>query len=162
MKIKKEIPYLSLGSTVFPNVYLRMDGGSVNRRTDPGSGIVNCQIGASTNELFKFTQYEDNTYTIESMASPGAFLRMDGTGVTKFNGPNLGTVNCQFGAYSWEHFKLHKLGDGVYTIESAQFPGVFLRMDGTNVKTFKASGAGSVTCQFGANSWERFRICAEL
>lgn len=162
MKVKKEIPYLRIGSVVFPNAYLRMDATGVNRRVDAGAGIVNCQFGAQENELFKFVQYEDDTYTIEPMKYPGVFLRMDGNGVTTFNGKNLGTVNCQFGAYGWEHFRLHKQDNGSYTIESATFPGVFLRMDGNNVKSFSGSGSGSVTCQFTARSWEQFRIEADL
>jgi hypothetical protein len=34
------------------------------------------------------------------------------------------------------------------TIESVQFPGVFLRMD----------GSGNVNCQFGAGPWEKFLV----
>ena len=92
------------------------------------------------------------------MKFPGVFLRMDGNGVTTFNGKNLGTVNCQFGAYECEYFRLNKQTNGSFTIESVAFPGVFLRMDGNNVKAFGAKGAGSVTCQFTARSWEEFRI----
>lgn len=158
MGIKRVISNLNICSATFSNVYLRMDGDSVTRKTDPGAGVVNCQVGASAKEVFKLTEYDDQTYTIESMHSPGVFLRMDGAGVTKYNGPDLGTVNCQFGAYAYEHFKIHKHDDGTYNIESAQFPNVFLRMDGTNVKTFKGSGSGSVTCQFGASAWEAFRF----
>lgn len=109
MNVKKEIPYLRIGSVVFPNVYLRMDG----------------------------------------------------KGVTSFNS-SPGTVNCQFGAFEWEHFRLHKQDNGSYTIESVTYPGVFLRMNGNDVKAFEAKGSGSVTCQFSAHSWEQFRIEADL
>ena len=39
-------------------------------------------------------------------------------------------------------------GQGSFTIQSVQFPGVFLRMDGTVVDKPSGPGAGAVNCQY--------------
>jgi hypothetical protein len=44
----------------------------------------------------------------------------------------------------------------IAAIESVQFPGVFLRMDGSNLTRFTPSGGGTVNCQFGALEFETF------
>ncbi len=46
----------------------------------------------------------------------------------------------------------------IYTIGSVVFPNVYLRMDGQGVTQLTASGGGTVNCQFGADSFERFYI----
>eukprot|EP00731_Ephydatia_muelleri_P029668 Em0021g191a len=48
----------------------------------------------------------------------------------------------------------------VVTIESVQFPGVFLRMDGGSVTSFNGAGAGTVNCQYGAGPYEMFVLRA--
>jgi pregnancy-associated plasma protein-A len=95
---------------------------------------------------------------IQSAQFPQAYLRMDGSGVTQFAGPGAGTVNCQFGAFSWEKFRLEPQSDGSVAIASIQFPNVYLRMDGSGVTQFAVAGGGTVNCQFGANGWEKFRL----
>lgn len=152
---------LTIESVHFPNVYLRMDGNGV-AELPQGSGTVNCQIGAHPWEKFKFTKYDDGTYTIESLAFPNTYLRLDGKDVKSFANDGSGTVNCQAVAKEYEHFKLHKQEDGTYTIESANFPGVYLRMDATNFKNYDGGGGGVVNCQFGAQYMEKFRISADL
>jgi hypothetical protein len=44
----------------------------------------------------------------------------------------------------------------VFSIESVQFPGVFLRMDGAGVTKPVAPGGGIVNCQFNAGPYEKF------
>ncbi len=152
---------LTIESVHFPNVYLRMDGNGVHE--DPsGCGTVNCQIGVGPWERFKFIKHEDGTYSIESIQFADAVLRMDGNGVTKFEGSGAGKVNCQYKPREWEHFRMHKQDDGTYTIESVQFPGVYLRMDATGFTTYAGGGGGVVNCQYGAQYMEKFRICADL
>ena len=100
------------------------------------------------------------SYTFESVQFPGVYLRMDGNGVTKFAGPGGGVVNNQFGAGPWEKFCLepNPSSPNIYTIQSVQFPGVYLRMDGGGVTKFAGSGGGVVNCQFGAGPYEQFKI----
>ena len=79
--------------------------------------------------------------------------------MNQFSGSGGGIVNCQYGARSYEKFNLTYNGDqGSFTIQSVQFPGVFLRMDGTGVNQFSGSGAGVVNCQYGARSYEQFKL----
>lgn len=82
---------------------------------------------------------------------------MDGNGIHAFSGSGSGRVNCQFGASAWERFKLHEQSDGSYTIESASFPNVFLRMDGNNPSR-KEEDFGTVNCQYGAGAYEKFYL----
>ena len=116
---------------------------------------------------------------IQSVRFPKAFLRMDGSNVSQFEGAGSGTVNCQYypsgsipqnNSSDWEHFirGLAVLAtsshDDYYSIMSGEFPGVFLRIDGSNVSQFEAAGSGTVNCQYyppgsgGPSSTEDFEV----
>lgn len=86
------------------------------------------------------------------------FLRMDGKGITAASGSGAGRVNCQKTLSKSAQFMAHEAGKGIFTFESVAFPGVYLRMDGGNVKSKVNAGAGTVNCQFGAQDWERFKL----
>jgi hypothetical protein len=66
-----------------------------------------------------------SSVSIESIASPGIFLRVDGY---------RNVVNCQYGRGPLTKFRLHKQSSGYYIIESVQYPGVFLRVTGDRKK----------------------------
>jgi hypothetical protein len=150
---------VSIASAQFPNVVLRMDGSGVTPSTGSG-GVVNCQFGVGAWEKFRLEPQSDGTTAIASVQFPDVYLRMDGSGVTKFSAPGGGIVNCQFNAGPWEKFRLESHGSTI-AIASAQFPGVYLRMDGSGVTKFTAPGGGIVNCQFGVGAWEKFNlICA--
>ena len=82
---------------------------------------------------------------------------MDGSGIRGFAGACAGQVNCQFVACDCEHFKLHEQNDGSYSFESVAFPFVFLRMDGNN-RSAKEEDFGTVNCQYGASTCEKFYL----
>ncbi len=147
---------VTIESVEFPGVFLRMDGRGVNRFNRGGIGVVNSQFGADLWEKFSI-QSEDVGYSIQSVAFPGVFLRMDGNGVNAFNPSGGGVVNGQSGAYSWEKFYIQSEDVG-YSIKSVQFPGVFLRMDGYGVNAFNPGGGGVVNGQFGSDSFEQFKL----
>jgi phospholipase C len=86
---------------------------------------------------------------------------MDGSGVTQWSTFGGGTVNGQFGAGDWEKFRLEAQSDGTIAIGSVAFPGVYLRMGALDVTQFSAMGAGSVNCQVGVGSWEKFNLICE-
>lgn len=83
---------VSLKSTVFDNVFLRLDAtGVAQGQTLPnGGGVVNAQYTANTSEKFRIQKKVNgsgNFYGIvgiESSFYPGRYLRMDG-GVNKVN-----------------------------------------------------------------------------
>jgi hypothetical protein len=100
---------------------------------------------------------------IQSVRFPNAFLRMDGSNVTQFKGAGSGTVNCQYyssgslprnNSSDYEHFiegisiLSTSSHNNYYNIMSGEFPGVFLRIDGSNVTKFEGAGSGTVNCQF--------------
>jgi len=92
---------------------------------------------------------------------------MDGNGVTQPNPNGGGTVNCQYTAGPWEKYKIaivetSEKDGNIVTIESNQFPGVFLRLDGNGVIEPNPNGAGTVNCQFNAGPWEKFHLGMHL
>lgn len=144
---------ITIQSTFFPNIYLRMDGTGVTSFTDSGGGTVNCQYGTGPWTGYKVRPQADGSYAFESVAFPNVFLRMDGTGVpaTMAGG---GKVNCQYGAHPYEKYHLRAQADGSFSFESAAFPGTYLRMvTGSGVTTATGPG-GTVNCQVNANGGE--------
>ncbi|MFB7125408.1 hypothetical protein [Kitasatospora sp. NPDC056273] len=97
---------VTIQSTFFPNVFLRMDGNGVPV-TMAGGGTVNCQYGIGPWEKFNARAQVDGSFSFESAAFPGIFLRMvTGSGVTSATGPG-GTVNCQVKANGGENEKFY-------------------------------------------------------
>ncbi|TWV56329.1 hypothetical protein FRZ03_04305 [Streptomyces misionensis] len=141
---------ITIQSTHYPNVYLRMDGTGVTAPSDPGGGKVNCQYGTGAWTTFKVRPQADGTYAFESVAFPSVFLRMDGTGVpTDMSGG--GTVNCQSYIGPYEKFRARAQTDGSFSFESATFTNIFLRMvTGSGVTTATGPG-GTVNGQYNAN-----------
>ena len=93
-----------------------------------------------------------------SAAFPGVHLRMDGSDVTTWTGDGGGTVNCQSGLGPWERFRLEPQADGSVAVASVAFPGVYLRVNGSDLNTWTSDGGGTVNCQSGVGPWERFRL----
>lgn len=140
---------ITILSTYFANVYLRMDATGVTSFTDPGGGRVNCQFNVGPWTSFRVRPQPDGSYAFESAAFPKAFLRMDGTGVpTTMAGG--GTVNCQYGADVYEKYKLRPQANGSFSFESVAFPNIYLRMVGSGVTATSGPG-GLVNCQINAN-----------
>ena len=119
---------------------------------------MNGQFGAFAWERFCIRPQTNGTVAFELVAFPGRFLRLDGRGVTDFLPPGGGVVNVQFGAFAWEQFWPRRQfgGPDKFTFESAAFPNVFLRLDGTGVTHFLGSGGGTLNAQFAAYAWEHF------
>jgi len=157
---------INILSANFPSVCLRMDAAAVTGPSGSGAGTVNCQYVSNPFdpafpwEKFRLVSQPDGTVAIWSVAFPKAFLRLDGNGVTQFSAPGAGTVNAQGYVGPWEKFHIRPMGNLQVAIESANFPGVFLRMDGSGVTAPVGPGGGKVNCQFGARSWERFYLVA--
>src|ERR1051326_1812903 len=78
-----------------------------------------------------------------SAAFPGVHLRMDGSDVTTWTGDGGGTVTCQPGVGPWERFRRAPQADGSSAAGSVAFPGVHLRMDGSDVTTWTGDGGGT-------------------
>jgi len=153
-------------SVQFPSVCVRLDGKGVTKPTGPGGGVVNAQYvnqpgpAGFPYEQFKVQPQSGGTVSFESVPFPGVFIRMDGTGVNSPTAPGGGVVNAQFTAGPWEKFFIRYQTNCQAAIESAAFPGVFLRLDGTGVTQPTAPGGGKVNCQFGVGPWEKFYLIA--
>ena len=67
---------------------------------------------------------------------------MDAKGVSSTTSSGGGTVNCQWGNYTWEAFHIISFDDGTFGFESNYYPNCYLR---------NASGQNpTVNCQFWA------------
>ncbi|WEH39101.1 hypothetical protein OG233_05960 [Streptomyces sp. NBC_01218] len=152
---------VTVRSTFFPDIHLRMDGSGVTAAADGGGGKVNCQYGTGPWTAYKLHAQTDGTYAFESKAFPGVYLRMDGNGVpaTLAGG---GTVNCQFGLGPWEKFLARPQTDGSFSFESAAFPGVFLRLVTGSGVTSATGPGGTVNCQIKANGGEHEKFFLDV
>jgi hypothetical protein len=149
---------VTVASAYFPNVHLRLDGSAVTQFVSDGGGTVNCQSGAGAWERLRLRPQPDGTVAIASAEFDNVYLRLDGSAVTQFDNAGRGVVNCQFGVGTWERFRIQSLADGTVVISSAQFNGVYLRVDGSGVTQFSGAGGGTVNCQLGFGPWERFNL----
>jgi len=148
---------VAIQSVQFPNRYVRLDGQGVTSFTGTGGGTVNTQTYIGTYETYTLVANANGTVSFKSTVFNDVFLRLDATGVTA--GQNLasggGTVNAQFTARSYEQFKIVKKAgaagtyQGIVGIESAAFPGRYLRLDGS---------ANKVNVQGVFKTYEEFKI----
>jgi hypothetical protein len=158
---------VSIGSQHFQDVFVRMDGTGVTKFEPNGAGTVNCQYTAGPWETYALERNDDGTFSFRSLTFPNVFLRMDGNGVVAPTPNGGGTVNCQYTAGPWEKFNIaivetSEAHGNIVTIESNQFSGVYLRLDGTGVTAPNPSGAGTVNCQYTAGPWEKFHLGLNL
>jgi len=172
------IGLVAIQSVMFPNAFLRMGASNVTRSEGGGSGTVNCQYydqskgpnypspNIGNDEVFELIPLGGLStgpgYAIRSLNYPQAFLRIDGSNVTQFEGAGSGVVNCQYysgGSYPQnnssddEHFIIASAvlatesHPTYYYIQSGRFQNAFLRIDGSNVTQSEATGSGTVNCQ---------------
>jgi hypothetical protein len=148
---------VGIQSVKYPNVFLRLDGRNVTPSA-PVGGVVNAQYTEGPWEKFVLEQNNDGTISFASVAFPGVYLRLDGTGVTQRMPNGGGVVNVQYGNQAYEKFQLQPQDDGSFAFLSAQFPLVYLRLDGTGVTHPTNDGGGVVNAQYTAGDQEMFRI----
>lgn len=95
------------------------------------------------------------------------YVRMDASGVTKFEPAGSGIVNTQSFIGAWETFFLElnnsstAKDQGTVSFKSASWEGgIYLRLDPSKplAGTMKPSGDGVANCQKGKFSYEKFRI----
>lgn len=97
--------------------------------------------------------------TIASVKFPGVYLQMDGNGVTHTR-PGQGHLTLGHGGGPLDQFKLDPppaSGPYVTTIQSAAYPDVYMRMDGTGLSPSKLNG-GIVNKNKGVGAYEKFII----
>lgn len=107
-KIENADGTVSFRSVAFDNVFLRLDGTGVTHFVGTGAGTVNCQYGCGPFERFHLVPgYEKpDTHGLKAATFDNVFLRLDGTGVNKFEAGGSGVVNCQFGELIYETFDI--------------------------------------------------------
>ena len=164
----------ALKSVQFPNAYLRCDGNGVTRPEGNGGGTVNCQYNPPKSyEKFYICPVQVTpslaiptvcTVVIESAQFKDVFIRLDGSGMKKFEGPGGGVVNCQFRQRSYERFEMHKNPNGAFVFQSVSFPHCLIRLNGSGVVKFEGAGSGIVNCQYYEDPlnentpWEYFNV----
>jgi len=139
---------------------------NLNCETCAPGGSVDCIMKGNSWAMCAYTPWhlgylDVSNVNIASVQFSNVYLRMDGNGVTSPTGPGGGTVNCQYTAGPWEKFNIHLNSDGVFSLESVQFPDVYLRMDGNGVTSPTGPGGGTVNCQYTAGPWEKYRLAPQ-
>ncbi|KAM3536870.1 hypothetical protein BM221_010379 [Beauveria bassiana] len=76
------------------------------------------------------------------------FLSLDGTGVEAFDDDGSGVAAAQTYVGSWERLQIENHADGTFSILSSNFPGVYLRLDGTGLENYEGAGGGVANTQF--------------
>ncbi|KIL59699.1 hypothetical protein M378DRAFT_996960 [Amanita muscaria Koide BX008] len=158
MNTNMDVTHVALRSKAFPGKYLRMDGQGLTRFIGTGGGKVNTSDFIGPDETLVLERFDNGTVSFQSAVFDNVYLRLDRGSITKGkNFPNGGgVVNCQFGSVTSEKFKIVQKKptkrdkyDGTVGIESSQFPGRFLRMDG---------GKDQVNVQGVLSSFEEWEI----
>jgi len=118
-------------SNQFRNAYLRMDGSGISSSSGSGGGIVNAQYYAAGTdcggyEEYTITSLPNGQFGIQSVAFPGRYLRVDGSGVTSSSGPGEGIVNLQYytaGATpgGYEVFTFVSIGQSIQNLWSGRY-----------------------------------------
>jgi len=145
---------VAIQSVAFPNVYLRIEAAtSCPAYSGSGCGIVNAQYTQGSYEEFLLHKNSDGNWCIVSNAFPNAYLRMDGSSITSSQSSGGGTVNAQYYAEGadcagYEVYNISSLTNNLVAIQSVYFPGRYLRIDGSTIKSFQASGGGIVNEQY--------------
>lgn len=182
------INLVAIESVAFPNRFLRMDASNVNQSNGGGAGTVNCQYYPSSAippqpnignyevfEIIPIPQVPNGGYALRSVNFSNAFLRIDGSQVNQTEGSGSGSVNCQYyasGVYpaTPQDYEIlvveYVIEANAYYIRSGPFLTAYLRMDGSGITEFQATGGGSVNCQYyplgqnptSAQQYEMFNI----
>lgn len=137
---------VAISSATFSGNYLRMDGEGVTEFTGSGGGNVRTQVYVGTYETFTMEENTDGTVSFRSTVHNSIYLRLDGANVTAGSTVAGGVVNCQFSSRPYEKFIIRRKTvpagtySGIVGIESAAFPGRFLRLTG-NGGEFNVQGS---------------------
>jgi hypothetical protein len=129
---------VAIRSVASPDHYVGLDANGVTQFTPSGGGQVKTPTYVATYETFFLQRNDDGTVSFKSTVFNDVYIRLDGSNVPKDTKipPGGGVVNGQYTAHSWEKFRIHKKDSeyhqykAVVGIESAAFPGRFLRLDG--------------------------------
>ena len=148
---------MAIRSVAFPDHYIGLEATGVTQFTAAGAGQVKTPTYVGTHETFLLQKNDDNTVSFKSTVFNNVYIRLDGSNLPKDTGipSGGGVVNGQYTADIWEKFHIHKKGDEFHQykagvgIESAAFPGRYLRMDAHN---------GIVNVQGVFESLEEFEI----
>ena len=128
---------VAIRSVASPDHYVGLDANGINHFTPSGGGQVKTPTYVATYETFSLERNDDGTVSFKSTVFNNVYIRLDGSNVPAGTGipPGGGIVNGQYTAHSWEKFRIHKKDSehhqykAVVGIESAAFPGRYLRLD---------------------------------
>lgn len=115
--------------------YISLNGtGLTCYRLEPYRGTVRTTEHVKSWETFNVHHNDDGTISFESSAFPDVYLSLDGSDVTPgvLYGDGGGSVASQVGIKAWEKFRIGRqdCATPTVTVESAAFPGRYLRTSG--------------------------------
>ncbi|EDR04823.1 uncharacterized protein LACBIDRAFT_192705 [Laccaria bicolor S238N-H82] len=148
---------VAIRSVASPDHYVGLDANYLHEFKPSGGGQVKTQTYVASYETFSLERNDDGTVSFKSTAFNDTYIRLDGTDVPEGTliAPGGGVVNGQHTAHSWEKFRIRQKESefhqykAVVGIESAAFPGRYLRLD---------AHKGIVNVQGVSKSLEEFEI----
>lgn len=147
-------PKVTIRSKHFDRAFVQLNGTGIHKyREEPYKNTVHTANHAQGWEIFNLHYNSDGTVSFEASQFPNVFLSLDGNGVK----PKVriaaggGSVAAQYTALAWEKFHIRRISDNnaEAAIESAHFPGRYLRLDEPH---------NVVNVQGVIEDWEHFEI----
>jgi len=141
---------VAIKSVHFGGRYVSMDASGFRSHHPASGGVVKAQTYIGGWEIFELVRHPNNLVSFKSTCFDNIFLRAEPRGLRPGQTPGLGgeLVNCQYGCEGWEKFRILKVGEnGKVAIEPAEFPGMYLRVDGNYMNLQGKVGA-----------WEKFYL----
>ena len=138
--------------------------------------IPNSASRFTSQMIYRFLECSQNLkkYALRSEHFTDVYLRCDGTNVDRFRNEGSGIINCQYDPPgSWEIFFIYPVEvtpslavklTYIVVLQNYYWQNTFVRLDGSCMSQFMASGGGVVNCQWSeipARSYESFILQKE-
>ena len=144
---------VAIKSVHFASRYVKMDASGLRSHHPAGGGHVLVQTYIAGWEEFELVRHPDNLVSFKAIYFDNIFLRAEAKGLNPGQTPDGGggVVNCQYGCGRFEKFRILRVGKhGEVAIESAEFPGRYLSLNGNCLDSMKLQGT--------LNAWEKFYL----
>ena len=153
-----KITRVAIKSVLFKNRYVQMDGQGLKSFDKSGGGRVGVQTFIAGWETFELVRHpEENVVSFKAVCFDNLYIRADPDGLQEGSSPGCGggIINCQYGCGTKEKFRLRRAGEqGELAIESVEFSGRYLRMDGNDLDGINLQGVITL--------WEKFHLMVVL
>ena len=153
---------MRIGSAALPDVYLFV---RIRQFQQHSTMPAECGFGAEGGASLAIDDNGDGTVSIRVLGiAPGgpAYLGYEGTGFRNSSSSGGGTAYFQQSKVMiGQKFRLEQQSDGTTAIASVNYPGVYLRMDGSGLSASNPGPGGVVNGQYGVGALEKFLLLGD-